>query len=288
MKVINRITCTLLLATFALSASAQNDSIPSKSKSDTIRVGGLIIIKKKGGTKSDREVEISTGVSFEDDKQKKRKKSNVTTNVLSIDFGFTNYVDETQYGTAAVNSVLRPNGGNAAPGKPDFRLRSGKSVNVNVWLFWQKLNLIKHVVNLKYGLGLELNNYRYRSDLTFRDQSPSTVVIDTNTFSKNKLAVDYLTVPLMLTINPDAKDNFSISFGVSAGWRYAARNKQESNRLGKEKERGDFDLNPWKFALVGDIGYRRLRFYGSYSLTNLFDNALNFTPYTVGLRFSKW
>ena len=38
----------------------------------------------------------------------------------------------------------------------DFKLKTVKSVNVNIWFFMQRLNLIKHYVNLKYGLGLEL------------------------------------------------------------------------------------------------------------------------------------
>ena len=32
---------------------------------------------------------------------------------------------------------------------------------MNIWLFMQRLNMIQHVVNLKYGFGLELNNYFY-------------------------------------------------------------------------------------------------------------------------------
>ena len=37
--------------------------------------------------------------------------------------------------------------------KDNLKLRTIKSVNVNIWFFMQRLNLIKHVVNLKYGLG---------------------------------------------------------------------------------------------------------------------------------------
>jgi Outer membrane protein beta-barrel domain len=152
----------------------------------------------------------------------------------------------------------------------------------------QKMNLIKHVLNLKYGLGVELNNYRFKSPLSFKDAAPPYIINDSVSFSKNKLAVDYITAPLMLTINPSGKGGFSISGGLSVGYRYGSRNKQISDSRGKQTEKGEFGLNPWKLAVVGDIGWGPLRFYGSYALNNMFEKGLNFTPYNVGLRFSSW
>jgi hypothetical protein len=35
----------------------------------------------------------------------------------------------------------------------------------------QKLNVAKHILNLKYGLGLELNNYRYKQHIRYKCQS---------------------------------------------------------------------------------------------------------------------
>jgi hypothetical protein len=36
----------------------------------------------------------------------------------------------------------------------------------------QRLNLIKHVVNLKYGLGLELNNYHFDDEKVLLHEEP--------------------------------------------------------------------------------------------------------------------
>ena len=65
----------------------------------------------------------------------------------------------------------------------------------------QRLNFIKHVVNLKYGLGIELNNYRYEVPLYY-DKANNIFTRDlTRHYKKNKLAADYVTVPLMLNFN---------------------------------------------------------------------------------------
>ena len=55
---------------------------------------------------------------------------------------------------------------------------------------------------------------------------------------KNKLAADYSTVPLMLNFASNAKTGktFIPSVGVSAGYLYSQRNKQKSEKRGKEKE----------------------------------------------------
>jgi hypothetical protein len=42
----------------------------------------------------------------------------------------------------------------------------------------QKMNMIKHVVNLKYGLGLELNNYRFSDERIKFERNPTMITRD--------------------------------------------------------------------------------------------------------------
>ena len=147
----------LLLATAALclNLTAQDDP-GKKDDKDTIRIGGMRIVKKG---KKNGDVSINIGG---DNGKKKRK--NLTTNWGIVDLGFANYSDKTNYANAGSFLVNRP--GYPALDKNDFKLKAGKSINVNIWFFMQRLNLVKHHVHLKYGLGLELNNYRYKSERT--------------------------------------------------------------------------------------------------------------------------
>ena len=89
------------------------------------------------------------------------------------------------------------------------------------------------MVNLKYGLGVELNNYRFDDERIRLTRNPTIIKIDTAlaVVDKNKLAADYVTVPLMLNFNftPDRRRGFGFSAGVSAGYLYSARQKVKNN-----------------------------------------------------------
>jgi hypothetical protein len=216
----------------------------------------------------------------------------VKTNWFILDLGFANFDDNTNYGSSAAQ--------NYAPGSNGswFDLKTGKSVNVNVWFFMQRLNVISHVVNLQYGLGLELNNYRYKQPIRYDDNPPAIIdppiVMLDNTpnrsYDKNKLAADYITAPLMLNFNftPRRNDGFGFSAGVSAGYLYRARNKTITSDEGKKKANDDFDLERGKISYVGELNLGPVKLYGSYATNSMYERGLDMTPYNVGIRFSNW
>jgi hypothetical protein len=302
-KIILTSIAMLCLTSIYAQKGNEKDTLLKVEKRDTIRIGGLIITTRKDKNNKPKEViiddsndslpskSINEEVRNEINKRlhnNKRKRNAVRTNWFAFDLGFNNYEDATNYSSTTTTQMLRTNGTQAAPNKNDFKLNTGKSINFNLWIVSQKINLAKDVLGLKYAIGIESNNFRFKSPLVFKDAAQSFIVKDSISFSKNKLAVNYLTVPLMLTLKPSQKAGISLSAGISAGYRYSSINKQQSGERGKQKNRGDFDLNPWKLAAVGDIGFKLFRLYGSYSLTNLHSNGLEFTPYSIGLRFNKW
>lgn len=279
-----------------VSCFAQTDSVKVEKNNDTIRIGGMIILKK-GQPNETRRVTVTVG-----NRRRERNNSNISTSSLIFDIGFSNWTDKTNYANATSDGYLVNRQGSADLSANDLKLRTIKSVNVNIWFFMQRLNLVKHYVNLKYGLGLELNNYRFKSDISFNEGgnnpynalqniSHPFIFRDSISFSKNKLAADYVTVPLMLNFRTNPNDNkkgISLSAGVSMGYLYSSRNKQKSSERGKHKNRGDYDLQQWKFSYVGELGLGPVHLYGSYSPKSIFKNDLNFTPYTIGLRLSNW
>jgi len=263
-------------------AFAQNDTTIKKETNDTIRIGGMIIIKKPGS--EDREVKTD-GDNYTVRIPKRRKPENLTTNWWIIDMGFSGFNDKTNYASAEAQDF--------APGSTEdwFDIKSGKSRNVNIWVLMQRLNLIKHVVNLKYGIGLELNNYFF-DDVSIRFQkNPTLVVQDPNIkdAKKNKLAADYLTVPLMINFNftPERRNGFGFSAGVSAGYMYSARQKV---KIGDDKFKvhNDFDLEDWKLSYVGEINLGLVKLYGSYAFQSMWEKGLDQTPFNAGVRLSNW
>jgi len=282
---------TVAAVMLAVSGFAQTDTT-KPNQPDTIKVGNFIIIKKEKKSNSydttNSNVLVDIGGNDNGEGNHHYHEKLITTNWLIFDLGFANWRDHTAYGSPEANDYLR-----AGQGQPftsaDLNLKNNKTSNVNIWLFMQKLNVINHVINLKYGIGLEMYNWRYETNITY-NKNPAYISRDTIQFSKNKLATDYITIPFMININPfpHKRQGLSFSVGISAGYLYNSRNKQVSDERGKQKLHGDFDLDPWRIAYVGEIGLGPVRVYGSYSINNLYQHGVIQYPYAVGLRFSNW
>ena len=262
----------------ACSALAQTDTT-QQSKSDTLHIGKMIIVRTPGSAKADNERENTRTY------RRWHKRSIVSTNWLIFDLGFTNFNDQTNYAGTDAQAF--------APGSDEdwFKLKAIKSTNVSIWLFMQRLNLIKHVVNLKYGVGIEMNNYRFKEPVKFLTEPHTNVIMDNSThYKKNKLAADYATVPMMLEFNftPQRERGFGFAVGASAGYLYASRQKTITDADGKRKKRDDFDLRPWKLSYIAELGLGPIKLYGTYASESIFERGLDLTPYNVGVRINSW
>jgi hypothetical protein len=262
---------------------AQTDST-RRQKPDTIKIGGMVIIRE-AGSDNDTLKKKDRGIRF-GSRRTHDKPSNISTNWWILDLGFSNFSDKTNYAAAQASGFTGP-----GVGEDQFELRAGKSRSVNIWVLMQRVNMIKHIVNLKYGIGLELNNYHFDDTRIRFNKTPTQITLDPDyaDLKKNKLAADYLTVPIMLNFNftPNRSKGFGFSAGVSAGYLYSARQKiKEGGNVSKIKS--DFEMQRFKLSYVGEISLGPLRFYGSYAFKNMFEKGLDLTPYNFGFRFSNW
>jgi hypothetical protein len=284
-----------MLSMAAMICIALGSNAQSTQETDTIKVGNFVIIKKKGSD------ETNTGSSNKNREnynllrveRRPAKRKNLSTNWWILDLGFANMRDNTNYGFAQAGSyfkTFRPQDGPV--NENSYRLNSRKSSNVNLWFFMQKLNVSKNVLNLKYGLGLEMYNFRYDSRISYNNEPAPYVFNDSIGFTKNKLYAGYLTVPFMININttPDKRKGFSFSAGVSAGYLISSSNKQISAERGKQKEKADFYMEPFRLAAIGEVGLGPVRLYGSYSLNKMQKDITRVEqfPYAIGVRLSTW
>ena len=292
-----------------------NDTILTGS--DTLKIGSILIVNKKEAESPNFKTFIQVGATLDkpnsgvngwikgDFKKTKieiskgpKKLKNIETNWWILDLGFANFIDKSPN---LMWLAANPNSPSIYPitypgplmSPENFSLINRKSTNVNIWVVSQKLNLYQHKINLKYGLGVEMFNFRFDKSISFREDIPTKVKFDVIPFTKNKLLVKYLTVPVQINFSPNPynKKAFYASIGMSAGYLWNAKNKQISGERGKEKFRGNFNLNDWRIATIGELGIGSLRLYGSFANTNLFDinqRILDMQPFAVGLRFSKF
>src|SRR5690348_3812078 len=123
--------CTLM------TGFAQTDS--TKAAPDTIKVGSMVIIREKG-SKPAEEKHRTVHISRRGDKP-----SNVSTNWWIVDIGFSNVNDKTNPSSPAAQAFAGA-AYNPVTGNPDWtKLLAGKSRNINIWVFMQRLNVIDHV-----------------------------------------------------------------------------------------------------------------------------------------------
>jgi hypothetical protein len=284
----NWLSVVLLLS--AISLHAQKDS--TAKQLDTLQIGGFTIVRDGEPAKHSASSSTTNYNVIWTNRPAKKNKS-ISTNWLIFDLGFANYRDLTNYSYAQAGSylrILRP--GDPAVNEGTTTLNTGKSSNVNIWLFMQRASLSKNMLNLKYGLGLEMYNFRYDSRISFRNAPAPMAFNDSISFTKNKLYAGYVTVPLMININtqPNSRRGLIMSVGMSAGYLLASRNKQISGDRGKQKYKGDLALEPWRLAAIGEIGLGPVRLYGSYSINQLQKTYTRMEqyPYTIGIRFSSW
>ena len=314
---------TLLLGVLSTQVMAQTDTVnlkkgttimkignmtiikpnqPDSSKTDTLKIGvdtlkmgGLIIVGKgisEGVSKLGKALE---GVDLKKVGEvtahvlKKKKPKKVSTNWFVYDIGFAGYNDNTNYATAAAQAFIRP-AGSVPASKGDFALKTSRVSNFNLWFFMQRVSIIESVLNLKYGLGIESNNYFFKTGITYVDDiNVYTTRGGVNELSKNKLVANYLTVPVMLNINTNpmkGKRGFQFSAGVSGGYLSSARQKKKGP-LGTDKTKSNFNLEQFKLSYVAELGLGPVKLYGSVASNPMHQYGLDQVPYTLGLRFSN-
>jgi len=272
-----RIFTLCVTVCLVMTGFAQTDTTGQRrTTNDTIRIGGLIIVRKPGSQNRQPGKDYQT--------RSRRRPSNRNINWFVLDLGFSNYNDKSNYTTAVTSGFISP-----TVSEDDLKAKTWKSRNVNVWFFMQKLNIANHVLNFKYGLGLELNNYSFdNTNLTF-DKNPTFISkVAMSEVKKSKLAADYLTLPVMLNVNftPNRRRSYGFSAGVSAGYLYSSRFKTKGGgEIRKLKD--DFNLEAFKLSYVGELALGRIHLYGSYAMKNMWEKGLDMSPYNFGFRFSK-
>ncbi len=170
-----------------------------------------------------------------------------------------------------------------------LNMNPGKSINVKLHLFRQRVNLINHHLNLMYGLSLDMHNYRFSDpyNLKPRMDSVSLKVLD-NSVRKSKLSDVWIELPVLLNFesNPwDSDRSFRINVGAYAGYLLGAHTKVKMADKTKIKERDDFNMQKFRYGLTGQIGYGWFNVFADYALTDFFNPGEGpiLTPFTVGI-----
>ena len=284
---------TLIMALFFTSLTMAQDEPAIQLPNDTLKFGALKIIKINGEEKKSW-VDVIRYFDYDAVKvnytpKKIAPNAELQTEWLAFDLGVSGYTDYTKY-------AITPTLSSPSVGLPLTNRKmqpKNSSTNVNIWVVQQKVNIYQHKLYFKYGFGFEMFNYFYSNAIDFRNNEKAFVSLSNNTYSKDKLFINYLTVPLQLSRSFKIKNvqTISLSGGVSLGYMLTARNKQISDALGKKKHYGDFNMNDYRVAGIFQLGIGDVKFYGSAALTPMLDKSttnIGLFPYTFGIRLAKF
>ena len=195
-----------------------------------------------------------------------------------------------------VNGYLTPSG-KIDPSVHDnfMSLNLIKSTNVQFNLFEQNMK-INNNLGFVTGLGIDWRNYRFdHSNVVLQSTAEyfdGTLMNDAN-YKKSKLLVTYLTVPLLLEFQTNRftnKNSFHIAGGISSGLRIGSHSKvkfeKQNGGSEKNKNRDDFNLNPFKLDATALLGWGNINLYGNYALIDMFkaNKGPELRPFSVGLR----
>lgn len=174
-----------------------------------------------------------------------------------------------------------------------FDLDYTKAFAVNINPYEYNLRLLKDNIFLVTGLGVEINNYRFNSNMRMipNTRPLETILEDDLPYDKNKLTTVFINAPLYLSLRtPKIKNGqqFSISPGFTAGWLVRSYQKRVLDGDGRSKirTRDDFNLQPFRINASLRVSYASFTAFANYSINEMFykGRGPELYPFTVGVR----
>lgn len=215
----------------------------------------VTITNKPGeGTKTDT-------VTFKSFKTKNLKR---TRDGFGLDFGLNTYL----------------NNGSPVSGTENYKLRPWGSRYVSLdYHMKTRIGSKNSPVYLQYGLEFSWNNFMLQEDVNIDkvDGKLSFTPQDRN-FTRNKLVVNYLSIPIMpmIDFSNSRKNGFIFGIGGFAGYRINSWTKQayfQDGDKNKERDRDNFYLNDFRYGLMAVVGVEDIvTLFVKYDLNPLFES----------------
>lgn len=194
------------------------------------------------------------------------KENQRSVSYMEVRFGFNNYLE---------NGSFPASGSNHSLGTLSSRSFS-VAFNSQTRIFKENSPLF-----VKYGIDFNFNNYRLENNVRIVEGVENIEFIkdEVNDYSKSKLATIYLDVPVMFLLdfknNETKKRDFLIGIGAYAGYRLRSITKHKYEDINgddqKDKDKGSFYLNNFRYGLHAMIGFRGVNFFARYQVNELFE-----------------
>lgn len=172
------------------------------------------------------------------------------------------------------------------------------------WGFTYNTRIMKNnnLLHAKYGLSIQYNNLRPKSNQFFVTEDKQTVLAThENNLKLSRFRYVNLVIPVHLEFDFTPKqvvgdrtyfkthDSFRIGIGGYAGLNVKSKQilKYEiDDKKIKDRSRGDYNVNDFVYGLSAYVGYGEISIYAKYDLQTVFENNItDQNNFSLGLRF---
>lgn len=262
----------LVISAFCM-ALAVGSYAQEKAQNDTVKVAADTIKKDKVSR-----VVIEFGGKEFGRKTKRSSNGFSSQFVFSrVDVGLSTYLDNGSYTLSTQNSYLDHDTWRSSNfGFEFFQMGYRFDSNFKIYL----------------ASGLDWNHIRLNKDITFQRNKPlDQYVTEDVHFNKNRFSSQYLRIPLAFQVrsNPDHKGKrMNFVFGPEVGFLLNSKIKQVSNARGKEKFKGNYNFEPFRYGASARLGYGGMGVFAKYYFNDVFvegQGPQNFKNLSFGFMF---
>ncbi|MBP6460269.1 MAG: outer membrane beta-barrel protein [Crocinitomicaceae bacterium] len=180
--------------------------------------------------------------------------------------------------------------------EPQWKNAVQNSWNINLNILDHKFLIEENKLGLTVGLGINYSQTAFTKNFFMYEAYDSVTKqievfsgYDKVNYSRDKLRVIYLQVPLLLEFTPIK--NSWISAGVVGGYRVGSSTRvdiEDKKTVTILKTRGTFNLKPFKLDATIRGGYKDWGAFVTYSLVPMFKTSKNVDvhPFSFGLSFN--
>jgi hypothetical protein len=180
----------------------------------------------------------------------------------------------------------------------DFDLKTLNSTFVSIAID-ESMNLVsgaKSAWRLGYGVSVDWYNFQFDHSRVIQKSATGQTIFQPIIskgaeieLEKNKLAVSYVTLPLMSQfVFRKVSAIQMISFGGYASYRLTSWTKTKEDKSGdRNKESSNFNLNQFRYGLRADFAFRRFPdLFFNYDLSPLFESntGLKMNGFSFGVK----
>lgn len=215
----------------------------------------------------------------DEDKDKDNDSKDFKGHWAGFEFGLNNYVNSDFSMTRTAETEF-------------MDINTGKSWNFNFNFAQYSFPVISDRFGVISGMGIEWSNYHFENQNTIKKIDGIIQPVDLTVEPiKNRFQTTYLTIPLIVEaqiLKGNRNDRLYVAGGLIGGIKLFSNTKVKYNEDGakqKDKNRGDYYLRPFRYAVTGRIGYKMVKLYFNYYLTSLFldERGPELYPVATGL-----